>query len=48
MASLAVDVLGDPALLESAVAAFKVFRAENPFTNPVTDELEPPLEMAAH
>ena len=47
MASLAVDVLGDPALLESAVAAFKVFRAENPFTNPVTDELEPPLEMAA-
>jgi aminobenzoyl-glutamate utilization protein B len=47
MASLAVDVLGDPALLESAVAAFKAFRAENPFTNPVTDELEPPLEMAA-
>jgi aminobenzoyl-glutamate utilization protein B len=47
MAGVALDVLRDPKLLEAAVKAFKNFRADNPFKNPVTDELELPLDMAA-
>ena len=47
MAGLAVDVLRDPALMQAAAASFRAFRAENPFANPITDDIEPPLEMAA-
>src|SRR4029077_3412915 len=38
MAGVALDVLRDPKLLEAAATAFKDFRANNPFKNPVTDE----------
>ena len=48
MAGVAVDVLSDPALLANAKAAFGEFRAENPFNNPITDDVVPPLDMAAH
>jgi aminobenzoyl-glutamate utilization protein B len=47
MAGVAVDVLTDPALLAAAKEAFRAFRAENPFVNPITDDIEPPLDMAA-
>ena len=47
MAGVAVDVLTDAALLSAAKAAFQAFRAENPFVNPITDDVEPPLDMAA-
>ena len=48
MAGVAVDVLSQPALLKAAKADFAAFRAENPFQNPITDDIEPPLDMAAH
>ncbi|WP_449255819.1 amidohydrolase [Bosea sp. (in: a-proteobacteria)] len=48
MAGVAADVLNDPALLEAAKDAFAAFRAQNPFANPITDDVEPPLDMAAH
>ena len=47
MAAVAVNVLRDPALLEAAATTFKDFRADNPFKNPVTDEVELPLDMSA-
>jgi aminobenzoyl-glutamate utilization protein B len=40
-------VLSDPGLLAHAKAAFAEFRAENPFNNPITDDVVPPLDMAA-
>lgn len=46
MAAVGLDALRDPKLLEAATAAFKEFRAGNPFRNPVTDELELPLDMS--
>ena len=48
MAGVAVDVLNDPTLLAAAQAEFVAFRAGNPFANPITDDVEPPLDMAAH
>lgn len=48
MAGVAVDVLSQPALLKAAKADFAAFRAENPFQNPISDDIEPPLDMAAH
>jgi aminobenzoyl-glutamate utilization protein B len=48
MAGTAIDVLQDPDLLARAKAAHRAFRAENPFTNPIADDLAPPLDMAAH
>ena len=45
MAGVAADVIENPSLLE---AAFEAFRAKNPFVNPITDDIEPPLDMAAH
>ena len=48
MGGVAVDVLTRPDLLADAKAAFATFRAENPFNNPITDDVLPPLEMAAH
>ncbi len=47
MASTAADVLTDAELLGSAKAAFAAFRAGNPFANPITDDVEAPLDMAA-
>ena len=47
MAGVAADVFSDPALLRAAKAAFQAFRAGNPFQNPITDDVEPPLDMAA-
>lgn len=47
MAGVAADVLRDPALLAAAKAEFEAFRAENPFANPLTDDVEIPLDMAA-
>ena len=46
MAGVAVDVLSDESLLAAAKADFAAFRADNPFVNPITDEVEPPLDMA--
>jgi aminobenzoyl-glutamate utilization protein B len=46
MAGVAVDVLRDPALLAAAKAEFAAFRAENPFNNPLTDDIPLPLDMA--
>jgi aminobenzoyl-glutamate utilization protein B len=48
MAGVAADVLNDPALLKAAKDEFAAFRAKNPFANPITDDVEPPLDMAAH
>lgn len=48
MAGVASDVLNDPALLKAAKDEFAAFRAKNPFANPITDDVEPPLDMAAH
>ena len=48
MAGVAVDVLTKPQLLAAAKADFEAFRAENDFVNPITAEVEPPLDMAAH
>jgi aminobenzoyl-glutamate utilization protein B len=47
MAGLAVEVISDPALLSAAKDAFQAFRAENPFKNPIGEDVEPPLDMAA-
>ena len=48
LAGVASDVLNDPALLKAAKDEFAAFRAKNPFANPITDDVEPPLDMAAH
>ena len=48
MAGTAIDALKDAELLARAAAAHRAFRAENPFTNPIADDLAPPLDMAAH
>jgi aminobenzoyl-glutamate utilization protein B len=47
MAGVARDVLTDPALLKAARDEFEAFRRENPFENPITPDVEPPLDMAA-
>ena len=47
MAGVAADVIENPALLAAAQADFKAFRAENAFANPITDDVVPPLDMAA-
>ena len=46
MAAVAVDVLSSPALRTAATEAFRAFRADNPFQNPIPDGLDPPLDMA--
>jgi len=48
MAGTAIEVLSDSGLLARAKAAHRSFREENPFTNPIADDLAPPLGMAAH
>ena len=48
MAGVASDVLNDPALLKAAKDEFAAFRAKNSFANPISDDVEPPLDMAAH
>ncbi|MHC1948359.1 amidohydrolase [Bradyrhizobium sp. UFLA06-06] len=47
MAGVAVDIFSDIGLLTAARKEFKAFRAKNPFKNPITDEIVPPLEIAA-
>ncbi|RWQ46533.1 amidohydrolase [Mesorhizobium sp.] len=47
MAGVAADVLSNPVLLSAAKEAFKRFRDENPFTNPIGPDAKPPLNMAA-
>jgi aminobenzoyl-glutamate utilization protein B len=47
MAGTAAEVLRDRALLEAAKADFAEFRRHNPFRNPITDDVEPPLDMSA-
>lgn len=47
MAATAIDALTDETLLQAAKTAFAAFRADNPFANPITDDIEPPLDMAA-
>ena len=47
MAGVAVDVLTKPELLKAAKDEFAAFRARNPFKNPITDDIEPPLDMSA-
>lgn len=47
MAGVAVDVLTQPELLQAAKAEFAAFRAKNPFQNPITDDIAPPLDMSA-
>ncbi len=46
MAGVAIDVLTKPALLREAKEHFTTFRAENPFKNPITDDVEPPFDMS--
>lgn len=46
MAGVAVDVLTKPTLLREAKDHFRAFRAENPFKNPITDDVEPPFDMS--
>ncbi|MBV8184091.1 MAG: amidohydrolase [Hyphomicrobiales bacterium] len=48
MAGTAIGVFQDADLLARAKAAHDAFRAENPFVNPIADDLAPPLDMAAH
>jgi aminobenzoyl-glutamate utilization protein B len=48
MAGTAVSLLSDESLLARAKADHQAFRASNPFTNPIADDLQPPLDMAAH
>jgi aminobenzoyl-glutamate utilization protein B len=48
MAGTAADIFQDQELLREAKAHHQGFRAENPFVNPVADDLSPPLDMAAH
>ncbi|MFI5013930.1 MAG: M20 family metallopeptidase [Hyphomicrobiales bacterium] len=48
MAGTAVAAVSDEALLARAKAEHREFRAQNPFVNPIADDLEPPLDMAAH
>jgi aminobenzoyl-glutamate utilization protein B len=47
MAGVAVDVLTKPELLKAAKDEFAAFRAKTPFKNPITDDIEPPLDMSA-
>ena len=47
MAGVACDALADAALLAAAKDTHAAFRAKNPFQNPIGDEIEPPLAMAA-
>jgi aminobenzoyl-glutamate utilization protein B len=47
MAGVAADVLSNPALLCEAKKVFEEFRANNPFKNPVTDDVVLPLDMSA-
>ena len=47
MAGVAAEVFADPALLAAARAEFKAFRDRHPFANPIGDDIEPPLDMAA-
>ncbi|SDR11202.1 aminobenzoyl-glutamate utilization protein B [Rhizobiales bacterium GAS113] len=48
MAGTAVAVLSDEVLLARAKAEHKAFRAQNPFANPIAEDLAVPLDMAAH
>lgn len=48
MAGVAIDALSQPALMQAAKDAFSAFRTDNPFQNPITADIEPPLDMAAH
>lgn len=47
MAGTAVEVFRDSTLLAAAKADFEKFRCSNPFRNPITDDIAPPLGMAA-
>lgn len=47
MATTAVEVLSDAALLERAKTQHAAFRAAKPFVNPIGPELKPALDMAA-
>lgn len=46
MAGVAIDLFSDTDLLTAAKAEFKAFRESNPFKNPITEEVVPPLDMA--
>jgi aminobenzoyl-glutamate utilization protein B len=48
MAGTAADVFQDEALMQEAKGQHRGFRAENPFVNPIAEDLAPPLDMAAH
>ncbi|MEZ2131350.1 MULTISPECIES: M20 family metallopeptidase [unclassified Sinorhizobium] len=46
MASLAVDLIGDPVLVEAAKADHRARLDGNPFVNPIPDDVAPPLPEA--
>lgn len=46
MAGVAADLFASENLRAEARAEFEGFRAENPFRNPLTDDIEPPLDMS--
>ena len=46
MAATACDVLTDAGLLARARSEHAAFRAEQAFTNPIPDDVEPPLDMS--
>ncbi|MFC0407472.1 M20 family metallopeptidase [Roseomonas elaeocarpi] len=48
MAGTAVDVLSDPALMARAKADHAGRLRDTPFVNPIPDDVQPPLDMAAH
>lgn len=47
MASLAVDLLSDPSLVEAAKADHRARLEETPFVNPIPDDVQPPLPADA-
>jgi aminobenzoyl-glutamate utilization protein B len=46
MATTAIDLLADKALLASAKAEHEAFRADNDFVNPITPDLKLDLDMS--
>ena len=47
MASTAVDLFRDPALIEATWADFRERLAGTPFVNPIPDDVDPPVSVEA-
>jgi aminobenzoyl-glutamate utilization protein B len=45
MASTAIDLLRNPALIEEAKADFRERLAGTPFVNPIPDDVDPPVTV---